>query len=46
MYFLFINIFLIIINISTNYENLWFPYVLIGWGFPHFYKRYISYKNL
>lgn len=46
IYFLFVNIFLIIINLATNYENLWFPYVLIGWGFPHFYKRYMDYKQL
>lgn len=43
--FLLINIFLIIVNLSTNSENLWFPYVLIGWGFFHFYKRFIEYKN-
>jgi transcriptional regulator with XRE-family HTH domain len=44
--FLFINIFLIILNLSTNSENLWFPYILIGWGFFHFYKRFIEYKEL
>ncbi|KAB7886219.1 helix-turn-helix domain-containing protein [Poseidonibacter ostreae] len=47
--FLIINIFLIVLNLSTNSENLWFPYILIGWGFFHFYKRFIEYteyKNL
>lgn len=44
--FMFINIFLIIINLVTNYENLWFPYILIGWGSFHFYKRYIGYKSI
>lgn len=43
--FLIINIFLIILNLSTNSEDLWFPYVLIGWGFFHFYKRFMEYKG-
>jgi transcriptional regulator with XRE-family HTH domain len=42
--FILINILLIIINLVTNYENLWFPYILIGWGSFHFYKRYVEYK--
>lgn len=44
--FLIINIFLIILNLSTNSQDLWFPYVLIGWGFFHFYKRFVEYKTL
>ena len=43
--FLIINIFLIVLNLATNSENLWFPYVLIGWGFFHFYKRFVEYTE-
>lgn len=44
--FFIINIFLIILNLSTNYQNLWFIYVLLAWGFFHFYKRYEEYRYL
>ena len=41
--FLFVNAFLIIINLITNPEVLWFIYPLLGWGIPLFYKRYKKY---
>ncbi|UTJ05432.1 helix-turn-helix domain-containing protein [Arcobacter roscoffensis] len=41
--FLFVNTFLIIINLITNPEVLWFIYPLLGWGIPLFYKRYKKY---
>jgi len=46
--FIVINIFLIVINLITNYENLWFLYVLFGWGiFFSFkkYKKYLKFKE-
>ncbi|MGP2655988.1 helix-turn-helix domain-containing protein [Malaciobacter sp. WC5094] len=41
--FLFVNTILILINIITNFEILWFIYPLLGWGIPLFYKKYKKY---
>ena len=44
--FILVNILLIIINLITTTEYLWFIYPLLGWGLPHFYKRYNLYQKL
>jgi len=41
--FFVVNALLIIINLITTSEYLWFIYPLLGWGIPHFYKRYKLY---
>lgn len=46
MRFIMINTLLIIINLLTSTNTLWFIYPLLGWGIPLFYKRYIKYKKL
>lgn len=43
--FLLVNTLLILINLISNPEVLWFIYPLLGWGIPLFYKRYKRYKR-
>lgn len=42
--YLLVNIFLFIINISTNPSHLWFMYPLFAWGIPLFYKKLVKTK--
>lgn len=44
--FLVVNMLLIVINLVTTTEYFWFIYPLLGWGIPHFYKRYNLYQKL
>lgn len=41
--FLLVNLLLIVINIITNPDVLWFIYPLLGWGIPLFYRKYKRY---
>jgi len=44
--FLIINLVLLLINITSGMEHLWFIYPLLGWGIPLVYKKYNQYNNV
>jgi len=43
--YLLVNLLLIMINLITNPNTIWFIYPLLGWGIPLFYKRYKRYYS-